>query len=101
MQERNKVVGDKLQQSYEDVPYAHLSYPQAHPDRLGMLATIMEMQPAPVTDCRVLELECAVGGNIIPMAYGLPESRFLGIDFSPGRIHNVIELRRKYGVHHP
>jgi len=27
-----------------------------------------------------------VGGNIIPMAYGLPESSFLGIDFSPGQI---------------
>ncbi|MBC8552078.1 MAG: methyltransferase regulatory domain-containing protein [Candidatus Brocadiales bacterium] len=80
------MAGDKLQQSYEDVPYAHLSYPQTHPDRLGMLATIMGMQPAPVTDCRVLELGCAVGGNIIPMAYGLPESRFLGIDFSPGQI---------------
>lgn len=77
---------DKLQQSYEDVPYASLSYPQTHPDRLGMLATIMGMQPAPVTDCRVLELGCAVGGNIIPMAYGLPESEFLGIDFSPGQI---------------
>ncbi len=77
---------DRLQQSYEDVPYAHLSYPQTHPDRLGMLATIMGMQPAPVTDCRVLELGCAVGGNIIPMAYGLPESRFLGIDFPPGQI---------------
>ncbi len=80
------MTGDKLQQSYEDVPYAHLSYPQTHPDRLGMLATIMGMQPAPVTDCRVLELGCAVGGNIIPMAYGLPGSRFLGIDFSPGQI---------------
>ncbi len=78
---------EKLQQSYEDVPYASLSYPQTHPDRLGMLATIMGMQPAPVTDCRVLELGCAVGGNIIPMAYGLPESRFLGIDFSPGQIN--------------
>ncbi len=77
---------DKLQQSYEDVPYAHLSYPQTHPDRLGMQATIMGMQPAPVNNCRVLELGCAVGGNIIPMAYGLPESRFVGIDFSPGQI---------------
>lgn len=77
---------DKLQQSYEDVPYASLSYPQTHPDRLGMLATIMGMRPAPVTDCRVLELGCAVGGNIVPMAYGLPECSFLGIDFSPGQI---------------
>ncbi len=77
---------DKLKQSYEDVPYASLSYPQTHPDRLRMLAMLMGMEPAPLNSCRVLELGCAVGGNIIPMAYGLPESKFLGIDFSPGQI---------------
>ncbi|KHE91308.1 MAG: hypothetical protein K8F52_12575 [Candidatus Scalindua rubra] len=76
------MAGDKLQQSYENVPYSHLSYPQTHPDRLGKLATIMRIQSTPVTGCRVLELECAARENIIPMAYGLPDSRFLGIDFS-------------------
>jgi len=80
------VTVDKLKQSYEDVPYASLSYPQTHPDRLRMLAMLMGMEPAPLDGCRVLELGCAVGGNIIPMAYGLPESSFLGIDFSPGQI---------------
>lgn len=77
---------DKLLQSYEEVPYASLSYPQTHPDRLRMLGMLMGMEPAPLNGCRVLELGCAVGGNIVPMAYELPQSSFLGIDFSPGQI---------------
>ena len=36
--------------------------------------------------CRVLELGCASGGNLIPMAYMLPGSEFLGIDSSQAEI---------------
>ena len=35
---------------------------------------------APPDRCRVLELGCGDGGNLIPMAYLLPESTFLGLD---------------------
>ena len=77
---------DQLQQSYEDVPYPDLCYTQTHPDRLATLATLLGMQPAAIDACRVLELGCASGGNLIPMAYGLPGSQFLGIDFSAAQI---------------
>ena len=89
---------DKLKQSYEDVPYASLSYPQTHPDRLRMLAMLMGMEPAPLDGCRVLELGCAVGGNIIPMAYELPKSSFLGIDFSPGQIKTAQSVADGLGL---
>ncbi|CAK0741574.1 Methyltransferase-like protein [Gammaproteobacteria bacterium] len=38
------------------------------------------MMPAPPARARVLELGCAGGGNLIPMAWYLPEATFLGID---------------------
>ena len=59
---------------YDQVPYPALSYTPAHPDRLVVMARLMGMEPAPAERCRVLDLGCAVGGNLIPMAYGLPES---------------------------
>src|SRR5215204_5899672 len=46
------------------------------------MATLHGMRPAPVTKCRVLELGCGDGGNLIPMAYFLPASRFNGVDLA-------------------
>jgi methyltransferase-like protein/2-polyprenyl-3-methyl-5-hydroxy-6-metoxy-1,4-benzoquinol methylase len=44
------------------------------------------MTPAPIDRCRVLELGCASGGNLISMGLTLPGSTFVGIDFSPRQI---------------
>jgi methyltransferase-like protein/SAM-dependent methyltransferase len=72
--------------SYDEVPYPSFSYPQTHPDRLATLATLFGMTPAPVERCRVLELGCAGGGNLIPLAEALPHSEFFGIDLSARQI---------------
>jgi SAM-dependent methyltransferase len=40
------------------------------------------MSPAPAGRCRVLELGCGDGGNLIPLALTLPESTFTGIDLA-------------------
>jgi SAM-dependent methyltransferase len=50
------------------------------------MATWFGLQPAPVEHCRVLELGCGSGANIIPMAFGLPDSVFVGYDLA----HTVI-----------
>src|SRR5262245_30352504 len=65
---------------YADGPHPSVPFPQTHPDRLATLATLFGMRSAPVERCRVLELGCGDGGNLIPMALVLPESRFLGLD---------------------
>jgi methyltransferase-like protein/SAM-dependent methyltransferase len=67
---------------YDQVPYPSHSFTASHPDRLATLATLLGMIPPPVEHCRVLELGCASGGNIIPMAQDLPGSEFVGIDLS-------------------
>ncbi|MEA3210397.1 MAG: hypothetical protein QOE70_3454 [Chthoniobacter sp.] len=68
--------------SYDEVPYESHPFAQTHPDRLAMVATLLGMEPAPLEGCRVLELGCASGGNLIPIAAGLPASRCLGIELS-------------------
>jgi methyltransferase-like protein/trans-aconitate methyltransferase len=46
------------------------------------MAAVYRMQPAPVERCRVLELGCGVGGNLLPMAFQYPNSTFVGVDLS-------------------
>ena len=71
---------------YDQVPYQSLSVPYTHPDRLATVATLLGLQPAPVERCRVLELGCASGGNIVPMAAQLTSSTFLGVDLSQRQV---------------
>jgi methyltransferase-like protein/2-polyprenyl-3-methyl-5-hydroxy-6-metoxy-1,4-benzoquinol methylase len=88
----------QLKESYDETPYPDLCYTQTHPDRLATLATLLGLSPAPVAQCRVLELGCAGGGNLIPMAYGLPESQFTGIDFSSRQIERGRAVIRELGL---
>ncbi len=68
------------------LPYPTNPSPETHTDRLAAVATLFGMMPAPVTACRVLEIGCGTGGNLIPMAYRLPGSRFTGIDLAEDAI---------------
>ncbi len=86
------------QNPYDHVPYPALSYASSHPDRLAAIARLWGLTTPPVEKCRVLELGCAVGGNLIPMAYGLPESEFVGIDRSARQIAQGQETIRALGL---
>src|SRR5439155_909713 len=67
---------------YDEVPYESRAFTETHPDRLATVATLFGLKPPPVEKCRVLELGCADGTNLIPMAIGLPEGTFVGVDLS-------------------
>ncbi len=84
--------------SYDQVPYPNLSHFSTHPDSLATLAKLSGLKPAPVEKCRVLELGCAGGGNLIPMAYGLPGSQFVGIDLSAKQISEGQEKIKTLGL---
>src|SRR5262245_5975192 len=40
------------------------------------------MKPAAIERCRVLEVACGDASNLLPIAYGLPESEFAGFDLA-------------------
>ena len=68
--------------TYDEFPYLGRAFNYTHPDRLCAHAALHGLKPMPVERCRVLELGCGEGGNLLPMAYGLPGSQFLGIDLA-------------------
>jgi methyltransferase-like protein len=51
-----------------------------------------------VERCRVLELGCGDGGNLVPMALGLPNATFVGVDAAPGAIGRGTELIEALGL---
>ena len=72
--------------SYDELPYINRAFAQTHPDRLATLGRLFGLQPPNLESCRVLELGCASGDNLIPMALGLPNAHFVGIDLSGRQI---------------
>ena len=65
---------------HDRIHYPGGAWEHSHPDRIAANARMFGLSPAPVERCRVLELGCGAGGNIVPMACGLPGARFVGID---------------------
>ena len=65
---------------YDEVLYPNMPFGQTHPDRLATLAILFGMEPASLPGCRVLEVGCGNGENLIPMAFQYPAGEFLGID---------------------
>ncbi len=84
--------------SYDEVPYSSFTFPQTRPDRLATLATWYGMEPAPAERCRVLELGCGNGTNLLSFAYILPESTFVGIDLSQTHIKRAKNSATELGV---
>lgn len=71
---------------YDLVPYDSYSFPQSSPEHLYCVAKVFGLSPVDFKKCRVLELGCASGGNILPLAELYPYSEFVGVDYSGRQI---------------
>ncbi len=72
--------------SYDVMPYSNSFFSQTHPNHLASLATFFGMNPANIETCRVLELGCGNGNNLISHSYNLPEAKFVGVDLAKNHI---------------
>lgn len=84
--------------SYDEVPYESFPFPQTHPVRLATLGHLFGLCPSELTYCRVLELGCAGGGNLIPMALAMPEAQFVGIDLSAVQVAQGQKIIKDLGL---
>jgi 2-polyprenyl-3-methyl-5-hydroxy-6-metoxy-1,4-benzoquinol methylase len=89
---------EALSTSYDDIPYPAAAYRQSHVARLEALAKLFGMAPADIRHSRVLELGCADGANLIPMACALPDSVFVGVDLSARQIKAGQEIIAELGL---
>lgn len=80
---------DPTAAAYETFQYENLPFRMSHPDWMRTLGLMAGLDPAPIDSCRVLEIGCAHGGHLLPLAELLPNSEFVGIDLAASQIEGA------------
>ena len=83
---------------YDELPYADYAFPRTHPEHLFAVSALCGRPAPPFARCRVLELGCARGANLLPMALDLPESRFVGVDLSAVQVAEARDRAAALGL---
>ncbi|MGH6799848.1 MAG: methyltransferase regulatory domain-containing protein, partial [Methylocella sp.] len=73
-------------------------YPRLKPARLSAIAHLFGLSTQPAATARTLEIGCAAGGHIIPLAAAAPRARFFGIDVSPVQIAQGLDRIERLGL---
>lgn len=74
--------------AYDEVPYESYAFANTKPAHLAVIAKLFDVNTPDILTARVLELGCATGGNIIPLAARYPHAQFFGIDLSEKQIQD-------------
>ena len=72
----------------------HLS----HPVLLSTTGALFGIKTKPVEECRLLELNCGDGGNIIPMSVNFPQLEYVGVDSNEKAVKQGNDLIHKLGL---
>lgn len=83
---------------YDQLEYKSFPFAQSTPAYIFAIAKCFG-HPAPGFEtARVLEMGCASGGNLIPIAYQFPKANFIGIDYSEKQIEKGKQLIEQIGL---
>ena len=85
-------------ESYDQIPYDDCPIVESLPDHIHTLARLFGLSPAAADTARVLELGCASGGNLIPMAYHWPNAEFIGIELSQHQAREGQQIIEELGL---
>jgi len=72
--------------AYDVIPYVARAVPPSHPLRLASLSTLYGGPRPPTHGYRVLEIGCANGANLLPLAFYDREVQAVGVDASTVQI---------------
>ena len=84
--------------TYDVVPYPAGAHFQTHPDHLRAIGILLGMKPEPMAGARVLEIGCANGANLFPMAELYADTQFVGLDYSEVQIAAAKATQKTMGL---
>jgi len=85
-------------ESYDDLPYDSRPIAYTHVESLASRGLAYGLKPPDPAHCRVLELGCASGGNLIPQAITHPNTHFTGLDLSVEQVRAGQARIKKLGL---
>jgi SAM-dependent methyltransferase len=83
---------------YDERPYTEHAFAETHPSRVAAVARLSRWTAPPVATAHILELGCGRGGNLLPMAAGLPQAKLVGIDASAGQVDVARRIAGEAGL---
>jgi methyltransferase-like protein/SAM-dependent methyltransferase len=75
-----------LVQHYNEQPYESYAFPNSRPSHISTVSNLIGFKSISCENARVLEIGCASGGNIIPMAAHNPNAEFIAFDITQTQI---------------
>ncbi len=89
---------DPIRELYETLTYPAMSHPVSDPAVSSVAARLGGLQTPHPASARILEIGCASGHNLIPLAMRWPECFCEGIDLSENAIRDATDLAQAAGV---
>jgi trans-aconitate methyltransferase len=90
---------DPVLNLYQSCAYQAMSHPSTDPAVTAVAARLAGLAVATPAAARFLEIGCAAGHNLLPLAARWPQSHFVGIDFSTAAIREAKETAAEAGLH--
>ena len=87
-----------IAKAYDRLPYPSKFFNRTNPDHLYSLASLLGVGAAEPGTCRVLELGCGNGSNLIAHAYNLKDASFVGLDISQVHIDAAKASAERLGL---
>ena len=83
---------------YDVVDYPSTVHAQIHPSRIAAIARLHGLSCASPAQCRLLEVGCGDGLQLLSLAQAYPHSQFIGIDLSTRAIARGDAWRQALGL---
>lgn len=84
--------------AYDVVDYPPLIHVAMHPSKLGAIGRLLGLHAASPRACRLLEVGCGDGLQLLALAQAYPDSRFVGVDLSAKAIARGESMRAALGL---
>ena len=88
----------RISARYDQTPYISRAYDGSHPARIAAVARIFGLDAPDLENARVLEIGCASGGNLIPLAAQYPNAKFFGVDLSTAHVEHAKARIERLGL---